>query len=391
MENVVAIGGGHGLYTPGKRTPDDEREWSFNNKVVLAAIERLKEYRDIKVVRMDDPTGQRDIPLNERTNKANAAKADVLVSVHHNALTGKWGDHTGTEIYTYLGNQPGSTKLAKIVQPKLIKAYGLKDRGIKQANFHMVRESNMPAILTEGGYMDSNIDIKVLRDDNKLRDAGVAIADGIAEYFGMYLSEDVAKPKPAESPKPVTVPPSVSASPESVQDWMNANKDKWGDGSYSNRKVVATKYTGISNYSGTADQNVKLLNFVKNNSPKTLASAESVAQDIAAGRGGWGNNPERANKLKVAGYDASAIQKRVNEILKGSTKTATTTSSIKVGDKVTARYLYTTGNDSTADRSTPITGYVDKIDNGWENPYRLVKTKGKKNYLGFARKEHLSK
>ncbi|NBJ71665.1 N-acetylmuramoyl-L-alanine amidase, partial [Roseburia sp. 1XD42-34] len=40
----VAIGAGHGMHTPGKRSPADEREWSFNNKVVTAAVRYLKEY-----------------------------------------------------------------------------------------------------------------------------------------------------------------------------------------------------------------------------------------------------------------------------------------------------------------------------------------------------------
>lgn len=50
------------------------------------------------------------------------------------------------------------------------------------------------------------------------------------------------------------------------------------------------------------------------------ASAEQVAQDIANGRGGWGNNPERAKKLTKAGYDAKAVQARVNDILKPKAK-----------------------------------------------------------------------
>lgn len=52
----------------------------------------------------------------------------------------------------------------------------LEDRGIKQANFYMDRESNMSAILIEYGYLDSNFHIKVLREDNKLCDVGLAIA-----------------------------------------------------------------------------------------------------------------------------------------------------------------------------------------------------------------------
>lgn len=208
MTKIVALDAGHGLNTPGKRTPDGEREWSFNNQVLLAAKKRLEEYEDVKIVRLDDPTGKTDVPLITRTNKANAAKADVLISIHHNANTGQWGTWTGTETFTYTpaSSNPKSVALAKAVHPRLVKAMGLRDRGLKAENFHMVRESNMPAILTEGGYMDSKTDIKTLRSDSKLKAAGEAIADGVAAYLGLKLKK-VEPPKPTPKPsKPAEVP-----------------------------------------------------------------------------------------------------------------------------------------------------------------------------------------
>src|SRR5690625_1292596 len=171
MTKVVAIDAGHGINTPGKRTPDDEREWSFNSIVAKSIIDNLKKYTGVKTVRLDDPTRKRDVPLQERTNKSNNANADILVSCHHNAITGKWDNWTGTEIYHY----PGSTKgkqLAQALHPSVVKAYGLRDGGITSANFHMLRESKMPAILIESVFMDSTIDIKKLRDKNVLKQAG---------------------------------------------------------------------------------------------------------------------------------------------------------------------------------------------------------------------------
>lgn len=203
MDYLVALDAGHGGFgvTPGKRTPDGEYEWSFNNKVVLAATVVL-EANGVKVLRVDDPTGKTDIGLTARTNKANQAKADVYVSVHHNANTGKWGEWTGTETFTYLGSNPGSEKLAGLVQPRLVKAMGLKDRGLKKANFAVVRQTKMPAILTEGGYMDSSIDIVKLRNDKVLVAAGVAIAEGVLAYFGITPKNNAPKPTPVS--KPVT-------------------------------------------------------------------------------------------------------------------------------------------------------------------------------------------
>lgn len=194
----IALDAGHGINTPGKRTPNDEREWSFNNKVIVAATKYLSEYENVQILRLDDPTGKRDVPLKERTDKANKWGADILISDHHNANTGKWGTWGGTEVFTYLGNWPQAEKLAKAVHTRLLKAYGLSNRGLKKENFHMLRESKMPAILIEGGFMDSTIDIKKLRDNNVLDAAGKAIAEGVAEYFNLKK-----KPTPKTKETPV--------------------------------------------------------------------------------------------------------------------------------------------------------------------------------------------
>ena len=185
---VIALDAGHGKHTAGKRTPDGEREWAFNDVVLRAAAAELNKYKDVTILRLDDPTGETDVSLTARTNKANAAKAAILVSIHHNALNGVWGAHTGTETFIYPGSTNGRA-LANAVHPKLVAAFGLRDRGIKEQNFHMLREATMPAILTEGGYMDSTIDIKALRNQAKLTAQGVAIAQGVVAYLKLVKKE----------------------------------------------------------------------------------------------------------------------------------------------------------------------------------------------------------
>jgi N-acetylmuramoyl-L-alanine amidase len=181
----IVVDAGHGINTPGKRTPDDEREWSFNNKVAKAFIAELKKYEGVKILRVDDATGKTDISLEDRTDKANAFDADVYVSFHHNANTGKWGTWTGTETFVHPNASAKSKKLASLVHAEIVKAYKLKDRGIKTDNFHVLRETGMPAILLEGGYMDSKIDIVKLRDDKVLKNAGIGAAKAVATFGGL--------------------------------------------------------------------------------------------------------------------------------------------------------------------------------------------------------------
>jgi N-acetylmuramoyl-L-alanine amidase len=193
----VGLDAGHAGFnvTPGKRTPDGEYEWNFNDAVIDAAAKRLYEYENVQVVRTDDPTGRTDVSLAERVRRANAAGVDVFISAHHNANTGKWGTWTGTETYVNSPKSanPNSMKLANKVHPKVVKAYGLRDRGIKDEGFYVIKYTNMAAILVEGGYMDSSIDIKKLRDSKVLAAAGKAIADGVADYLDLKL-KPVKKP-----------------------------------------------------------------------------------------------------------------------------------------------------------------------------------------------------
>ena len=261
-ELKVALDAGHGVHTAGKRTPDGEREWSFNNVVVTAMEAEFKQYEGVETKRLDDPTGQRDVPLIERTNTANSWGADILIDYHHNANSGKWGTHTGTETYMYNGTIYDETiKLAEVVHNSIVEVYKLRNRGIKRANFHMLREANMPAALAEGGYMDSTIDIKVMRNNAILKNAGIKIAQNVAEHYGMKRKKGVNVSKPVVKPAPTPAAKPVANKTESIVDYLNSIKV---DSSPTNRKKIAAVH-GISNYTGTAAQNTKLLESVKNN------------------------------------------------------------------------------------------------------------------------------
>lgn len=190
----VGYDAGHGFHTAGKRTPDGEREWSFNDKVARAFANELALYKGVMTRRFDDPTGQRDVPLIERTDGANNWSANYYISFHHNALGSRWGNHTGVETFVYTNPQPKSIELANAIHPALVKSYGLRDRGIKRGNLHIVRETKMPAILIEGGFMDSLIDITKLRNNTILANAGRSIAQSFAKFAGLQR----AIPSPGE-------------------------------------------------------------------------------------------------------------------------------------------------------------------------------------------------
>jgi N-acetylmuramoyl-L-alanine amidase len=179
----VVIDAGHGYETTGKRSPDGMREYEFNRAVANAMRDELENYENVAVYFTH--SDKRDVPLKERTDYANKICADVFVSIHANAYRGVWGDHTGIETYVYTSRPKEATKLAEVVQRNLVAATGLKDRGVKTANFHVLRETKMTAILIEHGYMDSRIDCPKLKDDAFRKLCGVTNARSLAEFYGL--------------------------------------------------------------------------------------------------------------------------------------------------------------------------------------------------------------
>ena len=178
----IVIDAGDEATISGKRSLADDGEWLCNDKVVRAVVAELETYEDVEVLRVDDPTGKVDIPFQTRTNRANEWKADVYVSIHHNVLWENKGVHTRIE--TDPLNNPDASQesqdSATDGYPRIVKSMEIGDRGKKRANFHVFRETAIPAILKEGGFIDSVVDIIKLRDENYLRAEGEAIAKGLA-------------------------------------------------------------------------------------------------------------------------------------------------------------------------------------------------------------------
>jgi len=313
----IAIDAGHGINTAGKRTPDGEREWSFNNKVVVAAIAKLKAFKGVEILRLDDPTGRIDVPLRTRTTKANQWGADVLVSVHHNAMTGRWGSHGGVETFTmdHPNANKKSVEIANVINPQIVRTMGLRNRGVKKMNLHMLRESNMPAILTEGGFMDSTTDIHVMRNDSKLRAQGVAIAEGLAKYYGLKSggvveqpSESVATVKPEPAPEPAPSKPKGKSVSQLASEVISGNH---GSGHENRRKslgISQAKYEKVR-----AEVNKRAGATTK---PATKKSVAQMVQEVLEGKHGNGHDARRKS-LGIGTVEYGKVSLEVNRRLSG--------------------------------------------------------------------------
>lgn len=181
---LVALDAGHGLRTSGKQTPTGIKEWTLNDKVRDKVVALLKNY-DVTFIFPDNNEGATDESLSSRLSKYIAAGAHAMVSIHHNAYTGKWNNATGVEVYTDKNPTEKDAKLAKCIYDRLVKYTGLKGRGVKQEDWYVINQDKIPAVLTEGGFMDSNIDYKVITSDAGQAAYAKAVAEGLIEFLGL--------------------------------------------------------------------------------------------------------------------------------------------------------------------------------------------------------------
>lgn len=193
----IILDAGHGLNTPGKRTPDGSmKEFEFNSIVANYVADILKKY-ECAVQFAHDPTGKVDIKLDKRTDDANRWNANVYVSIHANAASNDWTEAKGIETFVYTSKPKQSLELANKIQRNLIKATGRKDRGVKTADFHVLRETHMDAILVECGFMTNKEEAIQLKSvQYRLKCAG-AIAEGLVEHYNL---------KPKTQPKTPVIP-----------------------------------------------------------------------------------------------------------------------------------------------------------------------------------------
>lgn len=181
---VIALDAGHGLYTAGKQTPDGIKEWELNDKVRDKVVTMLSSY-DVEFVFPDNNEGTKDEGLTARRTMYVNKKVDAAVSIHHNALKGTWCSATGVEVFTDRNATVADKKLAECIYKNLPNYTGLKGRGIKKANWTVINQNAIPAVLVEGGFMDGKKDYPVITSDTGQTAYAKAVAEGLIEFLGL--------------------------------------------------------------------------------------------------------------------------------------------------------------------------------------------------------------
>lgn len=183
----IALTAGHYIGTSGKRCiksldKNETREWVLNNRICEKIESKLSAYEGYSLIRTDDRTGQTDISLKSRVDKANEFGADIYISIHHNAgINGG----SGGGIMAYVSLKPSKIALEwqKDLYDRMVARTALKGNRANpcaSANLYECRETKMPSVLLECGFMDSKTDVPIILTDAFADKVATAVVEVIA-------------------------------------------------------------------------------------------------------------------------------------------------------------------------------------------------------------------
>ncbi|MFS0871225.1 N-acetylmuramoyl-L-alanine amidase [Paenibacillus xylanilyticus] len=177
-KKIVIIDPGHGGRQSGAVSISGKYEKDFNLAVGLKVQALLQQYDDIQTVitRQDDT----ELSLKQRVDIAELNQADIFISIHGNKFTTPVPNGIET-----LYSRKDSKSLADTLHKYVLPVTGLKDRGVKMVSLHVTRETTMPAVLLELGFMSNPTDEATMLTEDYQDQCAQAIADGIAEYLGL--------------------------------------------------------------------------------------------------------------------------------------------------------------------------------------------------------------
>ena len=138
-------------------------------------------------------TGDSTKSLKQRTDEANTWGADFYLSIHCNAFN---GSARGYEDYIHSGlsDSSATSKYRSIIHSEVTKLNQLPNRGKKKANFHVLRETVMPALLTENGFIDNAQDAALMKQSSWCQNVAQGHANGLAKVFNLKRKQQQEEP-----------------------------------------------------------------------------------------------------------------------------------------------------------------------------------------------------
>ena len=238
-----------------------------------------------------------DESMQEKCQKSNEFGADLHVPIHTNAFN---GSVTGTRMFYYADGGEGH-KACKAIFAQLAPVTPGDSENIRvDASLYEVKVPSAPTAYCECEFHDNANTAKWIIENTTL--IGETIAKGICNYFGITYKSGGSASTPTKKP---------------TSGELYRVRKSWADAASQIGAFVVLENaikvckTGYSVF----DSNGNVV-YPKAQPAPTKKSVDEIAREVI--RGDWGNGSDRTKRLSAAGYDANAVQNRVNEILGGS-------------------------------------------------------------------------
>ncbi len=173
----ICIDPGHGGIDDGAQgdAPCALKEKDFNLALSLLLEKQFTQQgHDVIMTRRTD----RALRLGARAAFANRYQADFFISIHANGASNATAE--GMEIFHYPGSQKAQIAAGQILTAMLDSFPNHKKRGVKDANFAVLRLTLMPAILIECEFVTTPVQCRFLADPNNQQELAKAIAEGVS-------------------------------------------------------------------------------------------------------------------------------------------------------------------------------------------------------------------
>lgn len=193
---TIVLDAGHGGHDSGAIGGQGTCEKNVNLDIVLRT-EKLLRAAGVEVVlsRGDDTF----IPLPERSGLANRSGVDLFVSVHCNS-TPKRNSQQGTQVYY---RTPQSIRLAEAMLTEMVEGTRLKNGGVRNGNFHVIRETTMPSVLIETAFINNDREEKLLCSPEFCQKVAQSIVNGLKRYAATATWQQQRNPQPRTLSLPV--------------------------------------------------------------------------------------------------------------------------------------------------------------------------------------------
>ncbi len=176
MSRIIVLDPGHGGTDPG--ACGNGLKEAFITLDVCKIMRTELERHGFKVILTRETDTY--LTLSQRANIANKQGAHLFISNHCNSASSP--SATGVESYVH-PNEITGCKLSENISKRMSQVLGLRNRGAKEANFAVLRETNMSAILIENAFINNPSDAVILRD--KKSEIAHAITQEILAFYGI--------------------------------------------------------------------------------------------------------------------------------------------------------------------------------------------------------------